>query len=113
MMSDVIGLAETRKRRTLNAVYESEEELFLGTGDNRVGDVAVLVNTSLDTSNDSFELTVRIRRLQFKKCESTPALTPFVIYAPKSSYDEDEDSYMDPELHMEDRTFFKAKIGPK
>ena len=41
---DVIGLTETRRRHPFNAVYESGEELFLGTCDNRgVGGVGVLV----------------------------------------------------------------------
>ncbi|ETN81658.1 Rad21 / Rec8 like protein, partial [Necator americanus] len=44
---DVIGLTETRRRHPLNAVYETGEELFLGTCDSRVvGGVDVLVNTS-------------------------------------------------------------------
>ncbi|ETN72638.1 hypothetical protein NECAME_18747, partial [Necator americanus] len=42
---DVIGLIETRRRHPLNAVYETGEELFLGTCDSRgVGGVGVLVN---------------------------------------------------------------------
>uniref|UniRef100_A0A0K0DDR0 G_PROTEIN_RECEP_F1_2 domain-containing protein n=1 Tax=Angiostrongylus cantonensis TaxID=6313 RepID=A0A0K0DDR0_ANGCA len=43
---DVIGLAETRRRHPFNAVYDTGEELFLGTCDSRgVGGVGVLVNT--------------------------------------------------------------------
>uniref|UniRef100_A0A0K0DDG1 Craniofacial development protein 2-like n=1 Tax=Angiostrongylus cantonensis TaxID=6313 RepID=A0A0K0DDG1_ANGCA len=52
-----------------------------------------------------------------------PALTIFVVYAPKSNYDEEEVEalYMDLEkLYREDQTFFKvtigdfnAKIGPR
>ncbi|KAK6765943.1 hypothetical protein RB195_025702 [Necator americanus] len=52
---DVIGLTETR-RHLLNAVYETGEELFLGTCDSRgVGGVGVLVNTSIAKNIDSFE----------------------------------------------------------
>ncbi|ETN69208.1 hypothetical protein NECAME_05313, partial [Necator americanus] len=59
---DVIGLTETRRRHPLNAVYETGEELFLGTCDSRgVGGVGVLVNTSMTKNIDSFEqLTTRI-----------------------------------------------------
>uniref|UniRef100_A0A0K0D822 Peptidase A1 domain-containing protein n=1 Tax=Angiostrongylus cantonensis TaxID=6313 RepID=A0A0K0D822_ANGCA len=66
---DVIGLAETRRRHPFNAVYETGEELFLGTCDSRgVGGVGVLVNTRLSMNIDSFEqLTTRIGRLRFKK----------------------------------------------
>uniref|UniRef100_A0A0K0DBQ5 Uncharacterized protein n=1 Tax=Angiostrongylus cantonensis TaxID=6313 RepID=A0A0K0DBQ5_ANGCA len=62
--------------------------LFLGTCDSRgVGGVGVLVNTSLSMNMDSFEqLTTRIGRLQLKRYGSTPALTFFVVYAPKSHY---------------------------
>ncbi|VDM53338.1 unnamed protein product [Angiostrongylus costaricensis] len=61
----VIGLAETRKRQPFNAVYDTGEELFLGTCDSRgVGGVGVFVNTSLSMKIDSFEqLTTRIGRL--------------------------------------------------
>ncbi|VDP20124.1 unnamed protein product [Heligmosomoides polygyrus] len=39
---DVIGLIETRRHHPLHAAYDSGEELFLGTCDNRrVGGVAV------------------------------------------------------------------------
>uniref|UniRef100_A0A158P8P9 Uncharacterized protein n=1 Tax=Angiostrongylus cantonensis TaxID=6313 RepID=A0A158P8P9_ANGCA len=45
--NDVIALAETRRRHPFNAVYDTGEELFLGTCDSRgVGGVGVLVNTS-------------------------------------------------------------------
>ncbi|ETN73396.1 hypothetical protein NECAME_13542 [Necator americanus] len=59
---DVIGLTETRRRHPLNAVYETGEELFLGTSDSRgVGGVGVLVNTSMVKNMDSIEqLTTRI-----------------------------------------------------
>uniref|UniRef100_A0A0K0DKP3 Uncharacterized protein n=1 Tax=Angiostrongylus cantonensis TaxID=6313 RepID=A0A0K0DKP3_ANGCA len=53
---DVIGLVETRRRHPFNAVYDTGEELFLGTCDSRgVGDVGVLVNTSLSMNINSFE----------------------------------------------------------
>uniref|UniRef100_A0A0K0DI34 Endo/exonuclease/phosphatase domain-containing protein n=1 Tax=Angiostrongylus cantonensis TaxID=6313 RepID=A0A0K0DI34_ANGCA len=122
---DVIGLAEKRRRHPFNAVYDTGEELFLGTCDSRgVGGVGVLVNTSLSMNIDSFEqLTTRIGRLRLKRCGSTPALTIFVVYAPTSNYDDEEVEafYMDLErFYREDHTFFKviigdfnAKIGPR
>ncbi|XGW33214.1 hypothetical protein V3C99_017577 [Haemonchus contortus] len=93
---DVIGLTETRRHRPLHAVFETGEELFLGTCDSRgVGG----------------------------KCGSIPALNIFVAYAPTSSYEEEELEafYMDLErLYREDHTFYKvivgdfnAKIGPR
>ncbi|ETN70034.1 hypothetical protein NECAME_00982 [Necator americanus] len=71
---DVIGLTETRRRHTLNAVYETGEELFLGTCDSRgVGGVGVLVNTSMAKNIDSFEqLTTRIGRLRMRRCGPAP-----------------------------------------
>uniref|UniRef100_A0A0K0D099 Endo/exonuclease/phosphatase domain-containing protein n=1 Tax=Angiostrongylus cantonensis TaxID=6313 RepID=A0A0K0D099_ANGCA len=30
---DIIGLSETRRRHPINAVYDTEEEMFLGTCD--------------------------------------------------------------------------------
>ncbi|XGW33712.1 hypothetical protein V3C99_017833 [Haemonchus contortus] len=45
---DVVGLTETRRHRRLHAVFETGEELFLGTCDSRgFGGVGVLVNTHL------------------------------------------------------------------
>ena len=89
---DVIGLTETRRHRPLNAVFNTGEELFLGTCDSRgVGGVGVLVNTSLAMNIDSFEqLTTRIGRLRISRCGPIPTLTVFIAYAPTSSYDEDE-----------------------
>ncbi|ETN69854.1 hypothetical protein NECAME_15029 [Necator americanus] len=83
---DVIGLTETRRRHPLNAVYETGEELFLGTCDSRgVGEVGVPVNTSMAKNIDSFEqLTTQIGRLRMRKCGPTPALTIFVAYKPSS-----------------------------
>ncbi|KAK6750715.1 hypothetical protein RB195_002595 [Necator americanus] len=53
---DVIGLTETRRRHPLNVIYETGEELFLGTCDSRgVGGVGVLVNTKTAKNIDSFE----------------------------------------------------------
>uniref|UniRef100_A0A0K0DE21 Endo/exonuclease/phosphatase domain-containing protein n=1 Tax=Angiostrongylus cantonensis TaxID=6313 RepID=A0A0K0DE21_ANGCA len=113
---DVIGLAETRRRHPFNAVYDNGEELFLGTRDSRgVGGVGVLVNRSLCMNIDSFEqLTTRIRRLRLKTCGSIPASTIFVVYAPKSNYDEEEVEafYTDLEkFYREDHTFLKVFIG--
>uniref|UniRef100_A0A0K0CVV9 Endo/exonuclease/phosphatase domain-containing protein n=1 Tax=Angiostrongylus cantonensis TaxID=6313 RepID=A0A0K0CVV9_ANGCA len=113
---DVIGLPETRRPHPFNAVYDTGEELFLGTCENRgVCDDGILVNTSLSMNIGSFEpLTTRIGRLRLKRCGSTPALTVFVVYAPTSNYDEEEVEafYMDLEkLYREDHTFFKVIIG--
>ncbi|ETN80180.1 hypothetical protein NECAME_09346, partial [Necator americanus] len=122
---DVIGLTETRRRHPLNAVYETGEELFLGTCDSRVvGGVDVLVNTSMAKNIDSFEqLTTRIGRLRMRRCGPTPDLTIFVAYAPTSSYEEEEVEafYMDLEkFYREDHAFYKviigdfnAKVGPR
>ncbi|VDM62048.1 unnamed protein product [Angiostrongylus costaricensis] len=89
---DISSLAETRRRQPLNAVYDTGEERFLGTCDNRgVGGVGVLVHTSLSMNIDSFEqLTTRIGRLRLKRHGSIPALTIFVVCAPTSTYDEEE-----------------------
>ncbi|ETN73794.1 hypothetical protein NECAME_13414 [Necator americanus] len=122
---DVIGLTETRRRHPLNAVYETGEELILGTCDSRgVGGFGVLVNTSMAKNIDSFEqLTTRIGRLRMRRCGPTPALTIFVAYAPTSSYEEKEVEafYMDLEnFYREDHAFYKviigdfnAKVGPR
>ncbi|VDM52169.1 unnamed protein product [Angiostrongylus costaricensis] len=73
---DVIDLAETRRRQSFNAVYDTGEELFLGTCDSRgVGGVGVPVNTRLSMNIDSFEqLTTRIGRLRLKRRGSIPAI---------------------------------------
>ncbi|ETN82785.1 hypothetical protein NECAME_07790 [Necator americanus] len=94
----------------VNAVYDTGEELFLGTCDSRgVGGAGVLVNTSKAVNIVSFEkLTSRIARLGMRRCSSTPALTVFVVYAPTSRYEEEhvEAFYMDLEkLFIEDHTF--------
>ncbi|VDM55842.1 unnamed protein product [Angiostrongylus costaricensis] len=62
---DVIGLVETRRRHPFNVVYDTGEELFLGTCDSRgVG----VVSASLSMNIDSFEqLTIRIGRLRLKR----------------------------------------------
>ncbi|XGW33844.1 hypothetical protein V3C99_017928 [Haemonchus contortus] len=110
---------------SLHAVFETGEELFLGTCDSRgFGGIGVLVNTHLAMNIDSYEsLATRIRRLRPGRCGSTPALTIFVTYAPTSSYEEEEleTFYMDLErLYRKGHTFFKvvvgdfnAKIGPR
>ncbi|KAK6765685.1 hypothetical protein RB195_025538 [Necator americanus] len=74
-----IGLTETRRRHSLNTVYETGEELFLGTCDSRgVGGVGVLVNTSMAKNIDSFEQrTTPIGHLRMRRCGPTPALTIF------------------------------------
>ncbi|VDM62214.1 unnamed protein product [Angiostrongylus costaricensis] len=63
---DVIGMAEMRRSQPFNAVYDTGEELLLGTCDSRgVGGVDILVNASLYMNIDSFEqLTIRIGRLR-------------------------------------------------
>ncbi|KAK6733873.1 hypothetical protein RB195_017563 [Necator americanus] len=113
---DVIGLTETRRRHPLNAVYETGEELFLGTCDSRgVGGVGVLINTSMAKNTDSFEqLMTQIGRLRMRRCGPTPALTIFVAYAPTSGYEEEEVEafYMDLEkFYREDHVFYKVIIG--
>ncbi|ETN72312.1 hypothetical protein NECAME_04489 [Necator americanus] len=95
---DVIGLTETRRRHSLNAMYDAGEKLFLGTCDSRgVGGIGVLVNTSTAKNIDSFErLTTLIGRLRMRRCGSTSALTIFVACAPTSSHEEEpEVFYMD------------------
>ncbi|KAK6729236.1 hypothetical protein RB195_006341 [Necator americanus] len=122
---DVIGLTETRRRHPLNAVYETGQELFLGTCDSRgVGGVGVLVNTGMAKNIDSFEqLTSRIGSLRMRRCGATPALTIFVAYAPTSSYEEEEVEafyiYLE-KFYREDHAFyeviigdFNAKVGPR
>uniref|UniRef100_A0A0K0D8T5 Endonuclease/exonuclease/phosphatase n=1 Tax=Angiostrongylus cantonensis TaxID=6313 RepID=A0A0K0D8T5_ANGCA len=53
MRYDVIGLADTRRRHPFNAVYDTGEELLLGTCDSKgVGGVGVFVNTSLSVNID-------------------------------------------------------------
>ncbi|VDO23763.1 unnamed protein product [Haemonchus placei] len=48
-----------------------------------------------------------------RRCVSTPAPTIFFVYAPTSSYDEEElEAFcMDLELYREDHTFFKDIVG--
>ncbi|VDL76638.1 unnamed protein product [Nippostrongylus brasiliensis] len=92
--SVIIGLTETRRHRPLHAVFDTGEELFLGTcGSRGVGGIGVLVNTNLVMNIDSFEqLTTRIGRLRLVRRGSMPALTVFVVYAPTSDYDDEERS---------------------
>ncbi|XP_055965460.1 craniofacial development protein 2-like, partial [Sorex fumeus] len=122
---DIIDLTETRRHESHHAVFDTGEELFLGTCDKRgVGGIGVLVNTNLAKSIDSFEcLTTRIGRLHLNRCDSLPAVSIFVVYAPTSHYDEREIEkfYMELEkFYKEDHTFYKiivgdvnAKIGPR
>ncbi|KAK6734137.1 hypothetical protein RB195_017735 [Necator americanus] len=112
---DIIGLTETRRRHSLNAVRESGE-LFLGTCDSRgVGGVGVLVNTSMTRNIDPFEqVTTRNGRLRMRRCGPPPALTIFVAYAPTSSYQEEEvEAFcMDLEkFYREVYAFYKVIIG--
>ncbi|ETN78625.1 hypothetical protein NECAME_18190 [Necator americanus] len=104
-------MTETRRRHPLNAVYETGEEMLLGTCDSRcVGGVGILVNTRTAKNIDSFEqLTTRIGRLRMRRCGPTPALTIFVAYAPTSSYEEEEVEafYMDLEkFYREDHAIY-------
>uniref|UniRef100_A0A0K0CYE3 Uncharacterized protein n=1 Tax=Angiostrongylus cantonensis TaxID=6313 RepID=A0A0K0CYE3_ANGCA len=113
---DVIGSAETRRRHPLNSVYDTGEELFLGTCDSGgVRGVGVLVNTSFSMNIDSFkQLKTRIGRLRLKRCGSIPTLTIFVVYAPTSNHDEEEVEafYMDlKKFYKEDHAVFKVIIG--
>ncbi|VDM63731.1 unnamed protein product [Angiostrongylus costaricensis] len=108
---NVIGLAETRRRQHFNAVYDTGEELFLGTCDSRVvGGVGVLVNTSLIINVDSFEqLRSRIGRLRLRRCGSIPALTIFIVYAQTSCYGEDKLDTLCADMekfYREDHRFF-------
>ncbi|KAK6761256.1 hypothetical protein RB195_022355 [Necator americanus] len=82
---DVIGLTETRRRHSLNAVYETGEELFLGTCNSR--GVGAVGDMSMANNIDSFEqLTTRIG-------------------ATKKKYLDLNKSY------REDHAFYKAIIG--
>ncbi|VDO83171.1 unnamed protein product [Heligmosomoides polygyrus] len=122
---DVSGLTETRGRHPLHAAYDSGEELFLKTCDNRVvAGVGDLLNTHLAMNIDSYEsLTTRIGRLRLRRCGAVPALIVFVAYAPTFDYDNEEVEAFYIELekfYKEDRTFYKvivgefnAKIGPR
>ncbi|KAK6727661.1 hypothetical protein RB195_005386 [Necator americanus] len=112
---DVIGLTETKRRYPHNAVYESGEELFLGTCDSRdVGGIGALVKTSMAENIDSFEqLTTQIQTSADEKMWSKTSFD-FVAHAPTSSYEEEEVEafYMDLEKFcQEDRAFYKAIIG--
>ncbi|ETN69339.1 hypothetical protein NECAME_15384 [Necator americanus] len=72
---DFIALIENWRRHTLNAVYETGEELFLGTCDSRgVGGAGILLNTSMTKNIDSFEqFTTLIGRLRMRRCGPAPA----------------------------------------
>ncbi|KAK6756684.1 hypothetical protein RB195_014860 [Necator americanus] len=113
----VIGLTNTRRRRPLDAVNETREELFLGTCDSGgVGGVGDLVNTGMAKNIDSSEkLTTRNRRLRMRRCGPKTALTIFVAYAPTSSYEEEEEVeafYVHlVKFYREDHAFYKVTIG--
>ncbi|VDM59081.1 unnamed protein product [Angiostrongylus costaricensis] len=88
----VIGLAEMRRRHSFNAVYDTAQELFLGTCDSR--GVSGVVSTSLSMNIGSFERpATRIGRLRLKRSGSITALTIFVVYAPTSNYDEEVEAF--------------------
>ncbi|KAK6750297.1 hypothetical protein RB195_002336 [Necator americanus] len=111
---DVIRLTEARRCYPLNAAGAGEE-LFLGTCDSKgVGEVDVLVNTSIAKKINSFQrLTTRIGRLRMKRCSSMPALTIFVAYAPISNYTQEEVEafYIDLERSCgENHTFYKITV---
>ncbi|XP_054995956.1 uncharacterized protein LOC129405019 [Sorex araneus] len=121
---DIIGLTEMRRHQSHDAIFDTGEELFLGTCDSRgINGIGVLVNINLAMSIDSFEcLTTRIGRLHLNKCGSLLAVSIFIVYAPTSNYDEEiEKFYMELEkFYKEDHTFckiivgdFNAKIGPR
>ncbi|KAK6747727.1 hypothetical protein RB195_000741 [Necator americanus] len=104
---NVIGLTETRRHHSLNAVYDSGEELFLETCDSRgVGGVDVLVNTNMAVNIDSFEqITTRIGRLRMRRCVPTPTLTILVGYAPTSSYGEEVEAFSGPGEVLQKRSY--------
>ncbi|EYC31822.1 hypothetical protein Y032_0003g1258 [Ancylostoma ceylanicum] len=113
---DIIGLAEMRRHRPLNATFDTGEELFLGTCDSRgIGRVGVLVNTNLAMNIDySEQLTTRLGRLRLRRCGSAPTVTVFVASASTSSHDEGEIEafYMGLEkFYREDHTFYKVMVG--
>ncbi|KAK6734585.1 hypothetical protein RB195_018025 [Necator americanus] len=116
IMKGIIELTETR-RRYIYTVYETGEELFLGTCDSSgVSGVGILVNTSMAKNFDAFEhLTTRIVHLRIRRCGPTPALDIFVAYAPTSSYEEEEEVeafYMDlKKFYREDHAFYRVIIG--
>ncbi|KAK6728936.1 hypothetical protein RB195_006166 [Necator americanus] len=100
-------------------------DVALGTCDSRgVGEVGVLVNTSMAKNIDSFEqLMTLIGRLRTRRCGPTSALTIFAAYTRTSSYEEEEVEtfYMEMEkFYREDHAFYKithgdfnAKIGTR
>ncbi|ETN71271.1 hypothetical protein NECAME_14312 [Necator americanus] len=102
---DVIGLNETRRRYPLNAVYETGEELFLGTCDSRgVGGVGVLANTSMAKNMDSFEqLTIRIRQREIPKLSSTGIFATLAGFWEDSAMDNIDEEYDRLVEHLHDR----------
>uniref|UniRef100_A0A0K0DK06 Transposase n=1 Tax=Angiostrongylus cantonensis TaxID=6313 RepID=A0A0K0DK06_ANGCA len=70
----VIGLAETRRRNPFNAVYNTGEELFLGTCDTRgVGGVGVLVNTDavVDNIDEEYDRLIQHLHVSAMKAKSS------------------------------------------
>ncbi|VDL69845.1 unnamed protein product [Nippostrongylus brasiliensis] len=63
-----IGLTETRRHYPLHAVFDTGEELLLGTCDSRCdgGVVGVLVNANLAMNIDPFETYTYLPNLQPK-----------------------------------------------
>ncbi|XP_055965817.1 craniofacial development protein 2-like [Sorex fumeus] len=122
---DIIGLTDTRRPQPHHVVFNTGEELFLGTCNRRgIGGIGVLVNTNVAMSINSFKsLTNRIGRLRLNRCGSLPAVSVFVVYAPtpNDTKEEMEKFYMDLEtFYKEDHAFYKiivgdfnAKIGPR
>ncbi|KAK6763378.1 hypothetical protein RB195_023905 [Necator americanus] len=64
---DVIGVTETRRRHPLSAVYDTGEEVLLGTCDSRrVGGVGVFVKKNMAVNIDSFkQLTFTNEKMRF------------------------------------------------
>ncbi|XGW08840.1 hypothetical protein V3C99_011283, partial [Haemonchus contortus] len=111
----VIGLNEARRHRPLHAVFETGEELFLGTCDSRgVGGIGVFVNTHLAMNIDSYESSTTRLTFATKEMWLNPSYNHLVAYAPTSSYQEEELEafYMDlKRFYREDHTFVKVIVG--
>lgn len=110
---DAIGLAETRKSYPLNAVSDNRKELFV----EKYGSwgFGILFNMGLVIIIDSLEqLTTRTGCLWLKRSGSISALPVFAVYAPTSSYEEDEVEafYMDMDkFYRGDPRIFGVIIG--
>ncbi|VDM53395.1 unnamed protein product [Angiostrongylus costaricensis] len=97
---DVIGVAETRRRRPFDTVYHHRRR-------------TVSRNMRQWKKRSFKQLTTQIGRLRMKTCGSILALIIFVVYAPTSSCgDEVEALYVDLEkFHREAHIFFNDIIG--